>query len=319
MENKPVISVIIPVKNGSATIEACLKGILSQTLNNILEIIIIDSGSTDGTLEIIKEFPIQLLQIAPEEFNHGTTRQLGVTKARGEFVVLTVQDAKPATNNWLETMYLHFQDKAVMGVCGQQIVPHDLDKNPLEWFRPYSKPVPRIYQFVPGEFATLKGKEQHQHCGWDDVNAMYRMSALIETPFFETNFAEDALWAKSALNKGYKLVYDYNSRVYHYHHHSFKFTFTRTYTVLHHTKLFFGYNRWYDNFFKELLRIFYRAFVKKHIPEKKFFWISYNISMLLAQYSSSLIFKLNALFLGTTKLEKVHKFWVGKPPQANIK
>jgi rhamnosyltransferase len=319
MIDKTSISIIIPVKNGAQTIKECLLGIFSQTLKDSLEVVIIDSGSTDGTLAIIKEFPVQLLQIAPDEFNHGTTRQLGVTKAHGEFVVLTVQDAVPATNNWLEIMLQHFVDEAVMGVCGQQVVPHHPDKNPLEWFRPISRPVPTTVQFLPEEFKSLKGKEQHNYCRWDDVNAMYRRKALLETPFSKTEFAEDALWAKSALEKGYKLVYDTSSRVYHYHHYSFKIAFARTYTVLHHTKLFFGYNRGYENFFKQFLIIFYRAYFKKHIPQRKFYWITYNISMLVGHYGASLIFKLNALFLGNEKLKRAHKFWVGKPPQANIK
>lgn len=315
MEN-PLISIIIPAKNGSKTIKACLEGIFSQSLRDRLEVIIIDSGSTDGTLELIRDFPVHLYQIPPEEFNHGLTRNYGVSLAKGQFVVLTVQDAIAASENWLEIMYRHFTEEKVKGVCGQQIVPHDDDKNPLEWFRPYSEPVPRIIELEPGVFDKLEGKEQHKYCGWDDVNAMYRKSALIETPFIETNFAEDALWAKTALAKGYKLVYDYNARVFHYHFHSFGFMFKRTYTVLYHTRLFFGYNRSYENIFRSLIKIFYRAFFKKQIPKRKVYWINYNISILIAQISASIIFNINSVFLNPDKLKKTHKFWVGSVPQA---
>ena len=314
MEN-PLISIIIPVKNGSKTIEACLEGIFTQTLKDVLEVIIIDSGSNDNTLEIIKNFPIRFYQIKPEDFNHGITRNYGISKAKGKFVVLTVQDASPSSNDWLEIMLRHFDDEKVMGVCGQQIVPHDYDKNPLEWFRPYSVPVPQIVEFKNDEFEKLSGKQQHQYCGWDDVNAMYRESALSETPFIRTNFSEDALWAKTALAKGYRLVYDSNASVYHYHYHNFKFMFKRTYTVLYHTRLFFGYNLRYENILKSLIKIFYRAFFKKQIPQRKVYWIFYNISILNAQLCASIIFNINSLFMNPNRLEKSHMFWVGNVPQ----
>ncbi len=311
----PIISVVIPVKNGAKTIKNCLEGIYSQTIENI-EVIIIDSGSTDGTLEILENYPVKLFCIEPDEFNHGLTRSYGVLKANGEFVVLTVQDAIPSTHDWIEIMLAHFANKKVMGVCGQQIVPHHLDKNPLEWFRPYSKPVPRIVEFEKGEFQKLKGKEQHKYCGWDDVTAMYRKSALLETPFLATSFGEDALWAKKALSKGYRLVYDANAKVYHYHHYNFKLAFRRTYTVHYHTILYFNYIRKYENFFNRLIKVFYQVFIKKHAPQKKTYWTWYNIKIIMAHYIALYVCRINNLIFNTKGKEKMHKFWVGRPPQA---
>src|SRR2546426_188421 len=139
----PVISVVIPVKNGAATLPPCIAGILAQSVRERLEIIIIDSGSTDGSLELANTFPVRIHRIEPAEFNHGETRNLGVKLAKGEFIAMTVQDARPTDERWLERMLMHFEDPLVAGVCGQQVVPHDLDKNPLQWFRPYCEPVPR--------------------------------------------------------------------------------------------------------------------------------------------------------------------------------
>ena len=65
MFKKPKISIIIPVKNGEKTINACLKGIFEQTLIKQTEVIIIDSGSTDNTLDIIKNYSVKLYQISP--------------------------------------------------------------------------------------------------------------------------------------------------------------------------------------------------------------------------------------------------------------
>ncbi|MEM9679401.1 MAG: glycosyltransferase family 2 protein [Bacteroidota bacterium] len=239
----PKISIVIPVKNGAGTIRDCLNGIKNQTLYCETEVIVIDSGSTDATLSIIGNYNVNLHQIEPEKFNHGRTRNLGVKFARGEFVAMTVQDAVPNDNRWLEKMLVHFEDKEVMGVCGQQIVPRKKDTNPHQWFRPVSKPKSKIVQFHSEEFISLSGKDQRKFCGWDDVTAMYRKSALLELPFDELIFGEDMLWAKKALIRGYKLVYEPLARVNHYHHHSPNYTYERTMIVWLFIYLAFGFIR----------------------------------------------------------------------------
>jgi glycosyltransferase involved in cell wall biosynthesis len=313
---KPVISVVIPVKNGAKTIDNCLKGIFSQTLKNFIEVIVIDSGSTDNTLDIIEKYSVRLFEISPEEFNHGLTRNYGVAKALGECVVLTVQDAVPANNEWLEIMYSHFNDEEVAAVCGQQVTPHHIDKNPLEWFRPFSEPKPGTIQFIPGEFEKLEPEEQFEKCRWDDVTTMYRKRILTEIPFRETNFAEDMLWARDALKKGAKLVYDFNARVFHYHHSTFKFSFRRTYTVHYHILQYFSFNRKYENFFRRLILIFYRIFILKHAPNKKLYWTFYNLRLLVAQYCAIILIKLGHILLSPGWQRKMHQIFVGKPPQA---
>jgi len=220
MINKPKISIVIPVKNGEKTIDACLKEIFEQTLISQTEVIIIDSGSTDKTLKIIKKYPVKLYQILPEEFGHGKTRNYGASLAKGEFIVMTVQDARPASNNWLEIMLSNFTDNEVVAVTGQQAVPHEKDKNPLQWFRPVSKAKPYTIQLKKGEFKKLSPKQQKQYCSWDDVNAMYRKSILKELSFNDVEFGEDMLWAKNALIKGYKIAYDMRASVWHYHHYT---------------------------------------------------------------------------------------------------
>jgi cellulose synthase/poly-beta-1,6-N-acetylglucosamine synthase-like glycosyltransferase len=57
------VSVVIPVKNGAATIKACLEALLAQTIAKSIEIIAIDSGSTDGTTDIIRQYPVELVHI----------------------------------------------------------------------------------------------------------------------------------------------------------------------------------------------------------------------------------------------------------------
>lgn len=259
------ISIIIPVKNGAKTIRDCLEGIFSQTLIHQTEVIIIDSGSTDGTLEMIEKFPVRLYQIAPEHFNHGATRNYGVSLAKGEFVVLTVQDAVPVGTQWLEIMLRHFKDPQVAGVCGQQIVPHHADKNPHKWFRPQNEPGISIIQreLMPADYIPR---------GWDDVNAMYRKSVLLSIPFKKVEFGEDFLWAADAFNAGHKLVFDTHSRVEHYHHATPQYVYKRIVTELYFEYQHFTTITSYPIQIKELLLIIYRNFKYRAHPK----WIWHN-------------------------------------------
>ncbi|MBN2167017.1 MAG: glycosyltransferase family 2 protein, partial [Marinilabiliaceae bacterium] len=141
MEKKITISIIIPVKNGIATIRQCLDAIYVQTLIDQAEVIVIDSGSTDGTLEVLQQYPVRLYQIPPEDFNHGDTRNYGVSLAKGDFVVMTVQDAVTTDNKWLEKITQPFNDPQIMGICGRQMIPEEIDKNPGAWTQTFSKPV----------------------------------------------------------------------------------------------------------------------------------------------------------------------------------
>ncbi|WP_178983475.1 glycosyltransferase family 2 protein [Winogradskyella helgolandensis] len=229
MMSNPKISIVIPVFNGIATIENCIKGIQKQTVYNQCEIIVIDSGSTDGTLNVLKSLNIDVISIASETFNHGATRNLGVTYAKGEFVVMTVQDAVAADELWLENMLKHFDVSEIAAVCGKQAVPHQKDKNPHEWARPQSVPVPRTVSVASEtNFNELSPEEQRKLCAWDDVNAMYRKSALQNLPFQPLAYGEDMLWAKMALIEGYSLVYEPNAIVYHYHYQFPKYTYKRS-------------------------------------------------------------------------------------------
>ncbi|HLZ88539.1 MAG TPA: glycosyltransferase, partial [Puia sp.] len=143
------ISVIIPVKNGATTIGQCLEALFGQSVRQRMEVILIDSGSTDGTLEIAAGFPVKIVRIEPAGFDHGLTRNLAVGHATGDLVYLTVQDARLADARALERMAAWFRDPAVMAVCGIQGVPHEKDTNPVYWYRPVSAPTVDRLQF-PG-------------------------------------------------------------------------------------------------------------------------------------------------------------------------
>ncbi|MDB4787445.1 glycosyltransferase [Flavobacteriales bacterium] len=236
----PTVSVIIPVRNEAKRIRQCIEGILKQTVP-VHEIIVIDSGSTDGTLDILTEFPqIDLIEIDGSTFNHGLTRNLGVERATGEFCQLTVGDAYAYNEFWLEEMLKGFVDDEVMAVCGQQVVDHLPENNPMQWFRPSGPPTLQRVQHKNDAWDGLSPEEKKAVGGWDDVIAMYRRNALVNQPFRETSYSEDKIWLDEAMRIGHAVVYNTAARVYHYHYEDADFMYRRTITGLYFNYRIFG-------------------------------------------------------------------------------
>lgn len=309
MSFTPEISVVIPVKNGAETIEACLDGILKQSLIKNCEIIVIDSGSSDDTLNLLEKYPVMIYQISPESFNHGLTRNFAVDLCRGEFIVMTVQDAIPANEMWLEELKCQFQlYDNVVGVCGKQIIPHHPDKNPVEWYKPISEGGAKVFSFsCEQEFERLSPAEQLAACSWDNVTAMYRKHILKKFPFSETSFGEDVMWAKTVLKKGFTLVYSNTAQVYHYHLEDYEYRVKRTIAALFLRYQLFNYEYSIPSFpiiahLKNLRTVVKTNGLSLSVKVK---WCVYNVRMLKANIYAKKVFcnclgnseKLNELFI----------------------
>ncbi len=92
------ISVVIPVKDGERYLEELLRALAREGAD---EVLVIDSGSRDRSLEIARAAGVELLQIDPAEFGHGRTRNLGAERTSGELICFLTQDATPVPG-WLE-------------------------------------------------------------------------------------------------------------------------------------------------------------------------------------------------------------------------
>lgn len=318
MIKTPSVSVIIPVRNEELRIKQCIEGILRQTIA-VHEIIVIDSGSTDNTLPILKSFSeVTLIEIDGSTFNHGLTRNLGVEASTGEFCLLTVGDAYAYDEFWIQHLLDGFVDDEVMAVCGQQVVDHLPENNPLQWFRPVSEPTMRREQFSAEDWKALSPVKKMQATGWDDVNAMYRRSALLSQPFEKTSYSEDAIWANVALESGHALVYYPKSRVYHYHNENADFAFRRALTSHYFRYKLTGYVPVYDEkTLKESLSPAYQIFWKwngRYAEKVK--WWKYN-HVLTASYTKAASMFVQNLNQSEATLDKYHADMCGKPPIPN--
>jgi rhamnosyltransferase len=297
------ISIIIPVKNGINTINKCLKAIFKQTLIDQTEVIIIDSGSSDGTLEILREYPVLLYCIPPVDFNHGATRNYGVSLAKGEIIVMTVQDAIPTDQYWLENLTNPFSDTDIMGICGRQMIPHDLDKNPGAWTQTFSSPTFKKVSFSKKELAKMSPREKKTNCGWDNVTAAYRKEAIVKHPFPTTNYSEDINWAYNMLQLNFHLGYEPNAKVFHYHHENFTYRYKRH--LIEITQHFNLYGLKPTPFIYKADLIPFYLVINKSVRQKTK-WLCYNLRLLLANKSSELIFYLTFLLKGQKGVDQLY-------------
>jgi rhamnosyltransferase len=316
-----LVSVVIPVKNGASTIGQCLEALYAQTLARQMEVILIDSGSTDDTAAIAARFPVRVITIPAETFNHGLTRNLGTENTKGGLVYFTVQDARLSAVDALERMATHFRDAAVMGVCGRQAIPWEKDKNPVQWYRPVSQPEITRYQFTGSNgFIALPPSRQAQLSAWDNVNAMYRRSALEQLPFIRTDFAEDMYWAKSALEKGWAIIHDPAAFTWHYHHRNFSYSFRSTfilyYSVYRYFKILPGYPPLFTSL-KDMLLILWRE--HRVGFGEKFYWFRHSVADFWGKTYATLIFRRIARSGDDNRIRSAYENYCGQVPLGRLK
>ncbi len=123
-----MISIFIPVRNGGLEFRDHLRRWKEQKCSEKFEIVVLDSGSQDGTVEIARSEGARVQAIPPEEFNHGQTRNRLAELAQGDLLDFTVADAYPVNDNTLAELTQPLrQDSELAGVTGKQVPRPDAD------------------------------------------------------------------------------------------------------------------------------------------------------------------------------------------------
>lgn len=214
-------SIIVLTKNAGEGWESLLQRLFSQKSNSEYEVIVIDSGSTDATVEIARRYPVRLVTIPPEEFHHGRTRNLGAGLARGEILVYITQDALPLQDDWLQRLLDNFADPSVAMVCGRQI-PWQHTKPPERFFYLYNFPDFKI------RVTAHDPDYYHDNLFISDVNSALRKDIWQQFRFSDKVIvAEDKELAARLLAADWTIIYEPAAPVYHAHDLSLKEAFNR--------------------------------------------------------------------------------------------
>jgi len=220
-------SVFVPTYNAGKDIEPLLERLVAQVAPFRYDILMIDSGSTDGTVEKIRAYGskgVRLHEIPNREFQHGRTRNLGIAMTEGDCVAILTQDALPADDRWLAALIGGFdRSNRVAGVIGRHLAypqhgpfaARDLDQ-----MFDHLASLPDIVSLERGLPSFVRpGSTQWQMLQqfYSDNNSAMSRAVWRELPYPEIDWGEDQVWCWEVLRRGFEKVYVDDARVFHSH------------------------------------------------------------------------------------------------------
>jgi rhamnosyltransferase len=204
------VSVIIRTKNEAEFLQETLKRVTEQEFYGDYEIIIVDSGSTDLTLDIVRQFDIKLIEIPDEEFTYGRSLNIGARHAEGQLLVNLSAHAWPLDKKWLTNLLADFKNHHVAAVYGRQV--SNVELNPFEALQNELFFGDKKMTFDPKNKGALK------NIHFSNSNSAIRKDVWETFKFNEiVPYAEDLLWQRQVCDEGYFIVYAPDAVVYHTH------------------------------------------------------------------------------------------------------
>jgi glycosyltransferase involved in cell wall biosynthesis len=220
------VSILMPTYQGIEFLPRVLDALAEQSLDLPWDFRAIDSGSTDGTWELLGRyasgFPVPLFRepIDPVEFDHGDTRNLLAARSKGDLLVFLTQDAIPRGTDWLATLVANFDDSGTGAAYCRNVARSDAElltrifsENDLGYEA--GRREVRIENRAEYEALDTHGKRLLYN--FNDVASAIRRELWERHPFPRTTFGEDILMARALLEAGFTVVYDEAAIVEHSH------------------------------------------------------------------------------------------------------
>jgi rhamnosyltransferase len=237
----PLVSVVLPVKNRARMLEILLPRIFGQRCDAEVELIAIDSGSDDSTVETLRSAGATVFAVPPLEFRYGRTRNEAARHAKGGILVFITSSILPCDDRWLATLIAPLQQDSMAGTFSRPI-PHpdagilaarDAMKGDLTGFRSehaHFSGSTEIRRAPDSSFLdSLDPWERLRFISFSNPSAAVRASVLAEIPFPDAHICEDWLWGQKVLQAGYSIAYERSSVVLYSHDYTSLEYFRRSY------------------------------------------------------------------------------------------
>lgn len=202
MSQAPAVSIVIRCHNEVEHLGGVVEAIRGQEFGDY-EIIAVDSGSNDGTVELLEQLEVEIIHIAKDQFSFGRSLNMGCKAARGEILVFLSAHCYPANGEWLSNLVAGFDDAEVAAIYGKQrgVETSAFSEHQIlrRWFPEQS--VPRQDQpFI------------------NNANCAVRRVVWEQYPYDEElPGLEDVAWAKTVMEAGWHIGYRSDATVHHVH------------------------------------------------------------------------------------------------------
>lgn len=226
--DKVTVSVVIPSYNAGVSFRETLTALKGQQGIGKIEIIVVDSGSTDETVQISKENGVKVIEIPHEEFSHSHARNVGADAANGQFILFMTQDAAPTDERWLCRMLSVLCDDVVA------VSPMEIDdgRGDLK-YNADSAYHAKYLQLDKGDHytsfdETMDANTQRQNAQLTDVSNLIRKDIFMKYRY-EGDYAEDLRLGLKLIKDGYRLAQLSSVCVYHAHNRKAEYCQARSY------------------------------------------------------------------------------------------
>jgi rhamnosyltransferase len=204
-----IVSIVILTKNGGKLLQDSIKMIFSQKNSFDYEIVVVDSGSSDGTLEFLSKYPVKIFHIKADNFCFGSARDLGFSKALGRYIVTLSQDSVPANEYWLTEMVMPLIDDKADVVQGTWTPPND--RKIFFW------EAKDLFYFTSEKNEFIK---KYGGIGLSCTNLATKSEVWKEAKFGPAPMNEDKMFQRNAYSRGFRLIRNKKAIVYHCHNYS---------------------------------------------------------------------------------------------------
>jgi rhamnosyltransferase len=216
-----VVTVALLIKNGEDYLSSLLESLKGQESEASICILAIDSGSTDDSLEILRRESVRVIEIQPERFNHGETRNLATLEANPEskYIVYLSQDALPADEHWLQNLIQPMEDDPIVaGTFSRHIPRQDASPSLVRQLTTMWQTggTERLVKMMPDD-PEVYDRDKFFYIYFSNTSSAIRREVWEQIPFRRLDFAEDADWADRILRAGYAVVFEPSSIVLHSH------------------------------------------------------------------------------------------------------